>query len=57
MWMEECRDVNVELSQANKVKKTTKLFLKSPMKIEKIPGKTLEFYVESCVGTLILNKR
>ena len=55
--MEECRDVNVELSQANKVKKTTKLFLKSPMKIEKIPGKTLKFYVESCVGTLILNKR
>ena len=34
------------------VKKTTKLFLKSPLKIEKNPGKGLEFYVESCVGTL-----
>ena len=30
------------------VKKIVKLFLKSPLKI----GKGLEFYVESCVGTL-----
>ena len=35
----------------SKIKKTTKVFLKSHLKIEQIPGKTLEFYVESCVGT------
>jgi hypothetical protein len=36
-----------------KSKKMPSFLLISPMKTEKIPGKTLAFYVENCVGTLL----
>jgi hypothetical protein len=42
---------NSDHQTLSKVKKTAKFFLKSPLKIKKNPGKTLEFYVESCMGT------
>jgi hypothetical protein len=36
-----------------KSRKPPSFLLISPMKTEKIPGKTLAFYVENCVGTLL----